>query len=150
LHIAAKALVDYRLSGGPSSSTVVHLINPQPTPWSLFAKVIAANMSTELVTFQEWLDKLEKAGTGSTAQEYSNVEVMRAIPALRLLPFFRSVAPKITSSPNALGFVRLSSESAVRLSPALSSSMALKEEDVKSWLRYWESVGFIKGSSGSF
>jgi len=146
LHIAAKALVDYRLSGGPSSSTVVHLIHPQPTPWSLFAKVIATDVSIELVTFQEWLDKLEKAGNAETGQEYSDIEVMRAIPALRLLPFFRSIAPKTENSQNALGFARLSSESAVRLSPALSSSMALKEEDGKSWLRYWKSVGFIKGS----
>ncbi|KAF4612669.1 hypothetical protein D9613_011881 [Agrocybe pediades] len=146
LHIAAKALVDYRKCGSPSLSTILHLTHPKPAPWSLLAKAIAQNLSIDLVSYAEWLEKLRRAAT-SGKDERADIEAMRRIPALRLLPFFQAMSSRQAGCSNAFGFPRLDNHGAVRLSDTLSKStdhMELGNKDVESWMKYWESVGFVQ------
>ncbi|KAF4612641.1 hypothetical protein D9613_011797 [Agrocybe pediades] len=147
LPLAAKALIDYRLSATPGSSTVLHLVHPNPVPWSKLATPMAKALSAELCSFSEWVKRLEEAKNKSTKEGRDEVEAMRTISALRLLPFFRSMSLKAAQSGNAFGLVRLSRTTALRLSPTLSNpeeAQPLEEKDALAWLHYWEHVGFIK------
>ncbi|KAF9538743.1 hypothetical protein CPC08DRAFT_807208, partial [Agrocybe pediades] len=147
LPLAAKALIDYRLAGTPGSSTILHLVHPNPVPWSKLATPIAKALSVELVSFSEWVNKLEEAKDKSTKEGVDEVEAMRTISALRLLPFFRSMSAKSAQSGNAFGLVPLSRTTALRLSPTLSNpeeAHPLGERDALAWLHYWERVGFVK------
>ncbi|KAF9556254.1 acetyl-CoA synthetase-like protein [Agrocybe pediades] len=151
LDLAAKALVDYRLSGNPGSSAILHLTHPRPVAWSKLAAAISRELSVEAVPFIDWFKKLEKAKDSMAKEEEGKDEVdaMRAVPALRLLPFFQSMSSKVQESPYAFGLACLSNTAAVRLSPTLSDpakSKPLQEEDALSWLGYWRSAGFIKES----
>ncbi|KAF4618234.1 hypothetical protein D9613_011556 [Agrocybe pediades] len=151
LDLAAKALVDYRLSGNPGSSAILHLTHPRPVAWSKLAAAISRELSVEAVPFIDWFKKLEKAKDSMTKEEEGKDEVdaMRAVPALRLLPFFRTMSSKVQESPYAFGLACLSNVVAVRLSATLSDpakSKPLQEEDAVSWLGYWRIAGFIKES----
>ena len=145
LDLAAKAVIDFRAAGATSSTTIAHLVHPRPTSWTLLAKAFATELSVPLVPFSEWLQKLEQSGKNKT-NNHVEVEDMRRIPALRLLQFFRSMSSKVGDSGTALGFPRLSCENAVQLSSTLSKPAIhqLGEKDVKKWLEYWRSVGFIR------
>lgn len=144
--MAAKSLIDFRLSGKPSSSTIIHLIHPRPTTWLSLAKSIAAELSIPLVPFSEWLAKLEQSGKSKTNGSVE-VEDLRRIPALRLLPFFKSMSARVEDSPNAFGFPILACEMAAQLSGTLSDPdiPQLSENDARKWVRYWRKVGFIQG-----
>ncbi|TFK38857.1 hypothetical protein BDQ12DRAFT_629926 [Crucibulum laeve] len=143
---AADALVD--ISHGDFDATrFVHLIHPKPVAWSCLATAIASELSVPLVSMSEWLKKLEDATSknGITQSDKIEVELLRDIPALRLLPFFRHMANSSETNGDALGFSKLASTNAVKLSPFLqnSESWVLNEKDVKSWLGYWRHVGYI-------
>ncbi|KAF9553775.1 acetyl-CoA synthetase-like protein [Agrocybe pediades] len=147
LPLAAKALIDYRLSGTPGSSTILHLVHPNPVPWSKLATPMAKALSAELVSFSEWVKMLEEAKHKLTNEGRDEVEAMRTISALRLLPFFRSMSAKSAQSDNAFGLVSLSRTTALRLSPTLSNpeeAQPLEEKDALAWLHYWERIEFIK------
>jgi len=149
--MAANALIDYRIPYNPSSSKLVHLVHPRPTQWSSLASVVAEKLSVQLVPYSEWLTRLEKASrNGSEDSDDENqidVEVMRSIPALRLLPFFRSITAKIEGSANALGFPSLACDRAVEMSSTLSAVQKgneLGEKDVQAWLKYWRKAGALR------
>ncbi|KAF4618223.1 hypothetical protein D9613_011591 [Agrocybe pediades] len=145
VHLAAKAMVDYRRAGSPGSSSLVHLVHPQPTPWAKLASIAAQELSVPLVSYTEWLQKLEGTVTQNGESAEMTVESLKAIPALRLLDFYRVVASNLQKDGNAFGLPRLSCENAVRLSPTLSEGIPpLGEEDVKSWLSFWREVGYVK------
>ncbi|KAF9556258.1 acetyl-CoA synthetase-like protein [Agrocybe pediades] len=145
VHLAAKAVVDYRRAGSPGSSSLVHLVHPQPTSWAKLASIAAQDLSVPLVSYVQWLEKLEGAATRNGDSAETSVESLKAIPALRLLDFYRVVASNLRKEGNAFGLPRLSCENAVRLSPTLSEGIPpLGEQDVKSWLNFWKEVGYVK------
>ncbi|KAF9553317.1 acetyl-CoA synthetase-like protein [Agrocybe pediades] len=152
LDLAAHAIIDFRLAGSPASSKLVHLVHPRPTAWASLAAVIERKLSVQLVPYSTWLSKLEAAarnGTGSSEEDNNQIDVkaMQDIPALRLLPFFRSITAKIEGSANAMGFPSLACEEAVKLSPNLSENECAKElneSDVEAWLGYWRRAGTLK------
>ncbi|KAF8890513.1 hypothetical protein CPB84DRAFT_1849102 [Gymnopilus junonius] len=146
LQLAAKATIDFTKYEGPGSSAIVHLVHPRPTSWSLLSKIIATDLGVDLVPFVAWLAKLEELGKGSdTSEEQIDVEALRKIPALRLLPFYKPMAIHEEGSIAGLGFKKLNSEKAVAMSETLANPNVSRvgEENVKAWLGYWKSVGFI-------
>ena len=147
LQLAARAVIDFRESNGPEASTITHLVHPRPTSWSSLSKVIASELGVELVPYAAWLARLEQAGKVGEANRSNDAEVeaMRDIPALRLLPFFRSVSTHAKGSTTGLGIRQLDSEVSRRLSKTLADPDVpqLGEKDVKGWLEYWRGVGFL-------
>ncbi|KAF8890512.1 hypothetical protein CPB84DRAFT_1784727 [Gymnopilus junonius] len=146
LQLAAKAVIDFRKSDGPESTAIVHLVHPRPTSWSCLSKVITADFGVEVVPFAAWLARLEDVGKSSNNDEDDiEVEAMRNIPALRLLPFFRAVSTHAKGSITGLGFRQLDSKVAVRLSKTLADPNVpqVGENDVTAWLGYWKNIGFI-------
>ncbi|KAH9840963.1 uncharacterized protein C8Q71DRAFT_854811 [Rhodofomes roseus] len=139
LDVAGAAVADFRKL---SRSSFVHLVHPRPVPWSAVAETISAELSVDLVPYEEWLAKLEQHDAVSV-DERNEVEHLRAFPALRLLPFFKSI-PKALGS-LALGFSALDVAQAVSASPTLANPMLRQvgEGDVKKWLAYWRKVGLL-------
>jgi len=161
--MAANALVDLIRTGHAeknanfttTSSIIAHLIHPRPVAWSSLATTIAGKLDIQLVSFQYWMDKLEKAAENSNRESnegHTDIQALLDNPALRLLGFFRSLSEKAKDrGTNAFGFYDLAYDNAVRLSPTLSLSEELEEtssrqlnvDDVKAWLNYWREVGFL-------
>lgn len=144
VEIAAGAIIDLR-HHTPNTTRTVHLVHPRPVSWHSLASAIASELAVPLVSYSEWLAKLEQAhqadnDLGNTEQGNS-----RDLRALQLLPFFRSVADKIHLTRMAMGMPTLSIEHAIVGSPTLADLTVrqLGEEDVKRWLAYWRKVGLF-------
>ncbi|KDR70335.1 hypothetical protein GALMADRAFT_36789, partial [Galerina marginata CBS 339.88] len=142
VHIAAKSLIDFRTCDNQQSCTIVHLVHPRPTSWSSLARILASDLSIPLVPFVDWLTKLEQCGKidPGTTDNQPGVKLVRALPALRMLSFFRFALENAGESGNALGFPSLLFDEAVRLSTTLSDTPPLGESDARMWLKYWRSV----------
>lgn len=126
--IAAAAIVDFLDT--PISAGIFHLINPRPIPWLKIARVVASELSVSLVSYADWLARLE--GSRDSSDTFR---------ALRLLQFFRSVA--IHPEDDAFGFPKLDMTNALDSSSALRNSCGLKETNVKEWMRYWQEAGTL-------
>ena len=141
-------MIDYRLVGkGPSgSSSLVHLVHPKPVSWASLASIAAQDLSVPLVSYTEWLEKLEEAGKSTQSDNTDNgVEILRKIPALRLLPFYQSISATQKNDGNAFGLPPLGCEEAVCLSKTMSDGiLPLGENDVRSWMQFWRDVGYIR------
>ncbi|KZT01337.1 uncharacterized protein LAESUDRAFT_717564 [Laetiporus sulphureus 93-53] len=143
IDMAAKALVEFRTA--TAMPAVVHLVHPRPAPWSMLATNIASDISVPLVSYAEWLSKLGNMVQESHDESLAEVELLRDMRALRLLPFFKGLAP--STGGDALGFPRLSVERAKALSPTLSAGRPLGVDDVGRWLRHWRDVGMVPDSN---
>ncbi|KAF9553324.1 acetyl-CoA synthetase-like protein [Agrocybe pediades] len=144
-HVAAKAMIDYRCAGSSGTSSVVHLVHPRPVSWAKLAYVAAKELSVPLVSYEKWLGKLENIGIQDRDTAGMSVESLKAIPALRLLGFYRAIGANLKKNGNAFGLPRLSCENAIKLSPTLANGVSsLGEEDVMSWLKFWTDIGYVK------
>ncbi|KAJ7185924.1 hypothetical protein C8R46DRAFT_388493 [Mycena filopes] len=135
VHVAAAALVDFLNSDSPSAR-ILHLINPQPVPWSSLANTVVEDLGKiPLVPYAQWLSRVEEAT--------KLPENAKGFRAGRLLDFFRSLAEKDLDT-EAFGFHKLDMSNALDCSPSLrSTDCRLGARDVKGWMDYWRSVGLI-------
>lgn len=142
VHFAAQALVDFT-SASFDTSNIVHLVHPRSVPWSTIADVLSSTLSVPLVTFPEWFAKLEllaaKKPDGS-----ENIEMLRKVSALRLLPILRQMSSKTNRSPT-LGTSTVDLTRALALSPTLAnpSFPQLGSTEVISWVKYWSRLNFL-------
>ena len=97
---------------------------------------IASELGVPLVSYSEWLSKLEECAGEGSADE---VDGMRANPALRLLDFFRAQHDSGNSNPKP----RLSTAEAEKASQELAHMRELSEEDAKRWIAAWHVSGFL-------
>lgn len=146
--ITADALIDFRKTSG--NAKVVHLIHPRPVPWSSISKAVSSELSVTLVPYVDWLAKLEHAASSispsaSEKESRAEVQLLRDLQALRLLPFFKGIVIKGSSSGEAMGFPSLAVTKALEASPTLAnpSLRQLGVDDVKRWLAYWRKVDLL-------
>ncbi|KAJ7753642.1 hypothetical protein DFH07DRAFT_921322 [Mycena maculata] len=134
VQVAAAAIIDF-LEIGPSTR-IVHLVNPQPVPWSTLGKIIASELSVPLVPYAEWLSRVESA---SKTRKSSG-----PFRAPRLLEFFRSRNLSTGPERDAFGLPKLDMANALSASQGLQfPKCRLGENDVKLWMMYWRSVGLL-------
>jgi hypothetical protein len=118
--------------------SVVHLAHPQPVAWRTLVGAAATTLGVTLVPYPDWIAKLEGSLLDTTLSEVAH---MRAIPALRLLPFFRAVSVACASpGRDAIGLAQLDLSNAMVVAPALRQLKPLGEQDVARWLNYWKSI----------
>ncbi|PIL33563.1 hypothetical protein GSI_04186 [Ganoderma sinense ZZ0214-1] len=137
---AARALVEMRHSLDP----IIHLVHPRPVPWDTIMVPIARELNVPLVPYTAWLSALE----GSIASERGStkeVQAMRLNRALRLLPLFKDHCKKMERMPerDAIGFVFLGMDKAMRVSKSLASLPQLDGERAMLWLAAWRKSGFL-------
>lgn len=140
--IAAKVVAEMRIS----APQVVHLTHPRPVLWSTIFKVFSSALNIQLVSYAEWLARLEiSASVNSSSSAELEADTIRSNPALRLINFFRGVSMDLDSSREALGIPMLSLDEAKKVSSTLQGGnlRELGTEDVLRWLGYWRSSSFL-------
>jgi len=137
-HVAAAAIVDFRLS----TEQTLHLNHPKPVKWSLLMVPIAETLEVPIVTYSEWLSKLEEASRGL----YRGRRVTHN-PALKLMGLYRdrTITDGSCGPREALGFPILDMSKALQVSTTLGSPglTTLSREDFMRWMQYWKSKGFL-------
>jgi hypothetical protein len=120
----------------PEAPGVLHLAHPRPVPWASVISVIAKELDVPLVPYQDWLRALEASATNAFK---SQVDLMRANPALRLLPFYRGVrdAPAHASR-EAMDLPLMDTAQAQRVARLLEELAPLGEANVGSWMGFWK------------
>ncbi|TFY68026.1 hypothetical protein EVJ58_g1265 [Rhodofomes roseus] len=142
LDVAATAVAEFCTTTSPVG--FLHLVHPRPVPWDSIAAVVAAELRVGLIAFDVWLAKLEQKGnTATTHPGCDEVEMLRTLPALRLLPFFKTII-----KPGAIGSQDLAMTNAMGASPSLSDPNVRQvgEDDVRKWIAYWRRVGLLSNS----
>ncbi|THV01944.1 acetyl-CoA synthetase-like protein, partial [Dendrothele bispora CBS 962.96] len=143
---AIKDFLDVPTAETSGQTAIVHLIHPRPVRWSALARLIASRLGTlDVVSFEDWLAKLEKKGR-------EDPEAEKKISALRILGFYRGLAENQAKSSSAtsasgqaedgleaFGFPEIEIERAKKLSGTLADPEVrqLGEVDVEKWLSYW-------------
>ncbi|KAJ6455206.1 hypothetical protein C8R45DRAFT_1111581 [Mycena sanguinolenta] len=123
---------------------VLNLVHPQPVPWNFViervrngVKEICDSKELSLTPFADWCKELQ-------ASEVHAVDAKEKLPGLKLLDFFNRLANSPASMDGGeFGGIRFSVGKIDAFSPALGNARKLAEKDVKGWVEYWHSVGFI-------
>ncbi|KAI0758633.1 hypothetical protein BD413DRAFT_488534, partial [Trametes elegans] len=124
---AANAFVEMRHSQEP----FLHLVHLRPTPWHNVVAPVAAKLGVPLVSHSEWLSALQTSVDAAGADE---VELMKANPALCLLPFCRGYR---ASPEREFRMVNLSTMALVGVSHTLANLPVLNVGRGKQWLEGW-------------
>lgn len=150
MHVAAAAVVDFL----NSYERIVHLLHPHPVLWSDIFIPISSALGLPLVSYAEWLKQLESCRKNGS--EPDEVELMKKVPALKLLEFFRGLSvqnevamnghasdrvlnQKKASGTEGFGIPALSMQNALNASPTLADPNLgkLDVRDAMRWLSYW-------------
>ena len=147
MNVAAAAIVDFL----DCDEQIVHLQHPHPVPWSDIFIPISSALGFSLVPYAEWLGQLENCGKGVI--ETDEVELMKSVPALKLLDFYRggllaqtevtlNGAKQSSKFGEGFGMPALSMQNALKASPTLADPKLgiLGAEDARRWLTYWHMI----------
>ncbi|KAF9561000.1 acetyl-CoA synthetase-like protein [Agrocybe pediades] len=137
---AAKALVACR----SYDSSMVIVSHPQPISWKTLATVIADCLNISLVTFRDWLGKLEDLAKINPSEE-NGMKTINSLPALRMVAHYRFLASNTQGYAESIRPPIGACSDTLSLSDASSHSLIpqLCEEDVHNWMTYWRDVGFL-------
>ena len=141
VHTAATAIVDFC----HSEYSLINLVHPRPAKWSTISSSFASVLNIPVIPHSEWLARLDQSA--EDAGGASDVDNLRRNPGLRLLDWYHSAFAHDNDGPctDAMGFPKFD------LTNALAASRALADDglprldigDVKLWVYYWKSVGFL-------
>lgn len=139
IDIAARVVCDVR----DTSHKVLHLAHPNTVPWTTIFSAASEELKIPLVSYSEWFDRLSRSAVGLDSS--ASVSMMERSPALRILDFFRASEAygNEKKGREAMGLRRLDLSLARNSSPSLKKVRSLAEEDARSWISYWKSIGFL-------
>ncbi|CAK5265509.1 unnamed protein product [Mycena citricolor] len=125
----AQAIVDVAVfeDRAPGAMNLVH---PRPVAWDTIMTAIAGTLHLPLIVFSEWIERLERAAVGATAED------LQRVPAIKLLEFFRSAEMRA-------GAVRFATSVSQEYSPAFRDLKPLDLDDAARWIGYWREKRFI-------
>ncbi|KIY43717.1 acetyl-CoA synthetase-like protein [Fistulina hepatica ATCC 64428] len=130
----AGALIDAR----NSEHSTLHLIHPKPMPWNVLAEVCAQQFGLELVPYTEWVAKLKAA-----VEHEVDAARRKALPAGMLLEFLEANLHKEDIEGKETFFTRISVDRMLEVSRTLREAKPIGPDDVKLWLSFWKSSGFL-------
>ncbi|KDQ56520.1 hypothetical protein JAAARDRAFT_294258 [Jaapia argillacea MUCL 33604] len=132
---AAAALAEMRNSDHPT----LHIVHSRPVTWSSILQPIANRLNVPLVSYRQWLSKLETYHVGNSTLDE---ERARYNPALKLVEFFKSI--RVHDNTEPMGTVRLDISKAVTESTTLKEKVAiLGKADAAAWVDAWQRSGFL-------
>ncbi|TIB02509.1 hypothetical protein E3P96_02139 [Wallemia ichthyophaga] len=134
---AAQAVLDISSSTCTTTSSVFSLTHPQPVSWNSVMMAAATRIGVPLVSYTEWLRRLDEVDSAATESELGNA--MEKIPALKLKAFFShsTLSPNKREFVEALGNPRLSTSRSCSVSETLKQCSELSESDMMKWMDYW-------------
>lgn len=141
IDLLAASIVELAFNKEPTDTeqqkgaTVFHPMNPTLTSWSSIAKVMTATLSDTTkkevisVPFTEWLQRLRSEAAANTG---SLEDTLKVNPAIKLLPFYESLAkggewPTVDTAHALKGSKQLQQLEGVGILP----------EWVESWVKGW-------------
>ncbi|EPQ57834.1 acetyl-CoA synthetase-like protein [Gloeophyllum trabeum ATCC 11539] len=146
MQAVARTVLDVGLAAG-EPPLAVNVVHPRPVKWTDIMEVIRkalghSSKSLALVSFSEWVTRLEKRAAKAETDDHEHV------PAVRLLEFFRKLAAADAAKARlkggeAGGITTFSTKNAQALSPTLGQLACLNERDAERWVGYWKSKAFI-------
>ncbi|CCL98029.1 uncharacterized protein FIBRA_00022 [Fibroporia radiculosa] len=140
---AAAAILDFRKAS--NATRTVHLVHPNPTSWHSLASVIAQEFGVPLVSYGEWMTRLEAAAAALPRDPVERKRKLRNLKVIKVIPWFQGMRRMYLPAHTALGFPDVDAAEAVRASPTLADPNLpqVGEEDVRRWLSYWRKVGLF-------
>ncbi|KAH7912486.1 acetyl-CoA synthetase-like protein [Hygrophoropsis aurantiaca] len=139
LDFAALALCEFRNSEPPT----LHLAHPHPIPMDIIVQTISNELKLKVVPFTDWMAILDQYALDESR---SNSISLQAVPALKIIDFLRGVRDNgdRTDGEEVMGIPSLAMVNALKVSPTLANTdRKISLEDVRSWLQYWKSIGWI-------
>ena len=127
-----------------SPTGFLHLVHPKPVPMTSIIQPIAKILDVPVVSYAEWLERLEMSLKTLSGSE-SDVHEVQENPAFKLIEFYRSIGDD-ANSPEAYTRTRLSVEKTIQVCATLGDGNlhTLDERDAQRWLVYWEEKGVIQ------
>ncbi|KIY43242.1 NAD(P)-binding protein [Fistulina hepatica ATCC 64428] len=131
----AGALVDAR----DSQYATLHLLHHRPMPWAVLAQVCADEFGVALVPYAEWFAKLKTA-----MEEELDATRRKALPAGMLLEFLgANLQKQDVEGEETFGMGNISVDKMMEVSQTLREAKSLGPQDVRQWLSFWKSTGFL-------
>ncbi|KAG6847388.1 hypothetical protein H0H93_008505, partial [Arthromyces matolae] len=148
MHAVSKSIIDIAFSPNQLPSAV-NLVHPRPVQWNDVINALKDVLekkhgSLRVVSFTEWFALLEKRSKNS------DETVIKAIPAIKLLEFFRAIS-KADQTITAAGASQAESGGVAKFATAKAQdlSVTMKElepivaGDVNRWVDYWRNAGLF-------
>ncbi|KDR79170.1 hypothetical protein GALMADRAFT_1363110 [Galerina marginata CBS 339.88] len=147
----AQTILDVAWSADPSPAAL-NVVHPQPVSWDTVISSISEALVQEGVTptklpvvdFKTWFAQLE------TYSSNPSEEVLREIPAIKLLDFFRgtvqmdeAIRQQGVEDVELGGLASFSTEKAKAVSQTMKTLPPIAQSDALMWVRYWKGVEFI-------
>ncbi|KIY43199.1 acetyl-CoA synthetase-like protein [Fistulina hepatica ATCC 64428] len=131
----AGALIDAR----NSEHSTLHLIHHRPMAWDVLAQVCARELSLRLVPYPEWFAKLK-----TSVEHEVDAARRKALPAGMLLEFLEAnLHRRDAEGVETFGFTHVSVDRMLEVSRTLREVKPIEADDVKLWLSFWRSIGFL-------
>lgn len=150
LDLAARAVTDYRNADIPSRT--VHLVHPRPVPTKDIFQLMSHRLGVPLKPYGQWLEALEESASRTATPDLkgaaspSDISLANALPALKIMDFFRAGLRSEEEGRDPIGIPILDSSEAYKASRCLQEekfAATLGAEDVRLWFNYWTEVGFL-------
>ncbi|KAG6883311.1 hypothetical protein C0993_006870 [Termitomyces sp. T159_Od127] len=148
MHAVSKAILEIAFSADKLPEAI-NLVHPRPVQWNRVIDALKLVLdkdrsSLRVVSFQEWFSLLEKR-----AKNASDADI-RAIPALKLLKFFRMISESDHSIAEAGlhevesgGLAKFATVKAQSLSQTMREVQPIATQDVNRWIDYWRCSEFL-------
>ncbi|KAG5733212.1 hypothetical protein E4T56_gene2239, partial [Termitomyces sp. T112] len=111
----------------------------------LKAVLVKDGFPLRVVSFQEWFSLLEKRSKNASDAD------IQAIPAVKLLEFFRTISKANCAIAEAGrhevesgGLAKFATVKAQHLSQTMREVRPIGAEDVRRWVSYWRDVRFLR------
>ncbi|KAL8774316.1 MAG: hypothetical protein Q9209_001067 [Squamulea sp. 1 TL-2023] len=111
-------------------SSVYNIVNPHPVPWSTLLPTLQSHLnsrtrSTAIVDLEEWMGRLD-------ALDASDANILKAHPAIKILPFFRDLNSRDRGIEG-----RYITERGVRDSATMAGLRGIDGRAMEGWLQQW-------------
>ena len=113
----------------PTQAQFYHAVNPHTASWSELLPTVLnyfKNYNMEVVSLQKWYESLKASANDATP------ELIEANPAIKLLPFFRSMATGDSVMP------KFATDRALSESRTLADIPPVQPAWMEKWLRQWD------------
>ena len=123
---------------------IIHLVHPNPIPWSVLDKGLSSALGLPTIPFDHWIDRLgglERQifpdGNGPSRELLAQV--------ISLLPFFEHAKALWREQTESRGEAIYDMTKARKLSPLLCESkiLQLSDTDIQDWITGWKRIGFL-------
>ncbi|KAF8054252.1 putative aminoadipate reductase [Lyophyllum atratum] len=145
MHAVSKAILDVAFAE-EQPPVVLNLVHPRPVGWNAVIEAIQevleeGSAPLRVLPFPEWFSLLERR-----AKNASDADI-QAIPAIKLLEFFRvtakadlAISAAGSEDVESGGLTKFATAKAQSFSPTIRDLLPIGKEDAQRWVRYWRRV----------